>query len=167
MLLPVVALQTAVPPPDRISILIPVVNQRCPRATRARTDGDIIVCAERFPAQKLPLPSEAISPLPQPVNRDMNGVGALAAESAPCAARIGGCTVGVNVFGAATALVRGVQKLVAPNSCCEEPGEATNAGELVRAVGRGMTHAFRHKPDTSKRVPIALDEPDMQGRVLP
>lgn len=162
------AIQTAsASPPERISILVPVANEPCRRTEQPATDTDILVCAQRLPAQKLPLPQEATSPLPQPVNRDMTGMGALRAEGTPCAARIGGCQTGVDVFGAGTSVIRGIQKLVAPDSCCEEPGEATNAGKLVSDAGAGIARLFRKRPDKSRRVAIPLDDPPPTGRVLP
>ena len=150
--------------PAQHSILAPVADQPCVR----RRDGDeVVVCADPLPEQALPLPGEAVSTRPVPINRDMTGTGALNAEGSPCATKVGGCQAGLDVFGAGTALIRGVQKLVAPNSCCERPGEATNPFMLVGDVVGGAAKAGRRKPDKAKRVAIDLDEPVLAGRVHP
>ena len=62
-----------------------------------------------------------------------------------------------------------VQKIVAPSSCCEEPGEATNIGLLGKDVANGIARAFRKKPDKTGRVAIALDDPPVStaGKILP
>ena len=150
--------------PARMSILVPVADERC-----ARPHGDdIIVCGNPLPSQSLPLPNEAVSPRPVPSNPYMTGSGALAAQSTPCAARIGGCQAGVNMLGGGTALIRGVQKLLAPGSCCETPGEATDPMLLVRDMAGGVGRLFRGKPDKSGRVAIRLDDtPPATSRVLP
>ncbi|MBW6527130.1 hypothetical protein KZ813_09795 [Sphingomonas sp. RHCKR7] len=152
----------ATAPPERISILVPVADQRC---ARGHDDAEVTVCAGALPDQSLPLPAEATPPGPTPINRDLTGLGALHAEASPCATMQGGCTTGVNLLGIGTALVRGVQKLVAPGSCCEEPGEATDPGRLVRDVAG----AFRGGGGSPRRerVAIDLDEPDLTGRVRP
>ena len=152
------------PAPQRFSILVPVADQRC---TRTRAPDEIVVCADALPSQELPLPAEAVSTRPVPVNRDMTGVGALNAAATPCAARVGGCQVGMDLFGMGTALIRGVQKLVAPNSCCEEPGEGTSAGRLMLDTVAGVGKLTKGKPDRTGRVPIDLNEPVMTGRVAP
>jgi len=157
------ALQAAAPaaaPPERISILVPVANQRC---TRGRVEGEVVVCANAPPDQSLPLPAEAAPIGPAAVNPDRSGLGAMRAEATPCGATQRGCTTGVNLFGLGTALVRGVQKLVAPGSCCEEAGEATDPGRLMRDVAG----AFRGKQPKREAVAINLDEPDLRGRVRP
>jgi hypothetical protein len=165
MLILALALQAAAAPaPERFSILVPVADQPC---TRAKPDDDIVVCADALPAQTLPLPQEAVSPRPQPVNPYLTGTGALAAEGTPCAARVGGCQVGVDMLGMGTALIRGIQKLVAPNSCCEEPGEATSTGKLLGDVVSGVGKIGKHKPDKSGRVAIDLSDPVTAGRVAP
>lgn len=151
---------TVAPPPERISILVPVADQRCPRT---RADGEVVVCADAPGDQSLPLPAESAPIGPIAVNPDLTGSGALRSEATPCAAVQKGCTTGVNLFGLGTALVRGVQKLVAPGSCCEEAGEATDPGRLVRDVAG----ALRGKPSKRGVVAIDLDEPDMTGRVRP
>lgn len=157
------ALQAAAPaaaPPERISILVPVADQRC---TRGRVEGEVVVCADAAPDPSLPLPAEAPPIGPAAVNPNRSGLGAMRAEATPCGATQRGCTTGVNLFGLGTALVRGVQKLVAPGSCCEEAGESTDPGRLVRDVAG----AFRGKPPKREAVAIDLDEPDMSGRVRP
>ena len=152
------------PAPERFSILVPVTNQPC---TRSQAPDEIVVCADPLPSQTLPLPAEAVSTGPVPVNRDVTGMGALRAEATPCAGRVGGCQTGVDIFGMGTALIRGVQKLVAPNSCCEEPGEGTSAGKLVVDAVSGIGKLGKRKPDTAARVPIDLGEPVTTGRVSP
>lgn len=154
----------APPVPVRHSILVPVGTQPCVR--RGDTD-DVVVCADPLPDQALPLPDEAVSSRPVPVNRYMNGVGALNAQSSPCATIVGGCQSGLDMLGAATAALRGVQKLVAPDSCCERPGEATNPLMLVGDVAKGVSAPFRHAAPKAKRVAIDLDEPSLAGRVNP
>ncbi|MEE2916338.1 hypothetical protein [Sphingomonas ginsenosidimutans] len=152
--------------PARFSVLAPVANQPC---VRGRAPDEIVVCADPLPDQKLPLPHEVPSSLPQPVNRNADGMGALAAEGTPCAARVGGCQVGIDLLGMGTAAVRGIQKLVAPGSCCERDGEGTSTGMLVGDVIGGVARAFRPhaKAPKGERVPIDLAEPSMAGRVSP
>jgi hypothetical protein len=165
MLILALALQAAAAPaPERFSILVPVADQPC---GRRRPGEDIVVCADALPEQTLPLPQEAVSTRPVPVNPHMTGTGALNAEGTPCAARVGGCPTAVDMLGMGTALIRGVQKLVAPNSCCEEPGEATSVGKLIGDVVGGVGKIGKHKPDKSARVAIDLSEPVMTGRVAP
>ncbi len=127
----------------------------------AQTNGDqIVVCGKDVDAPRLPLPEERGPPdRPRPSNPDLTGIGALNASSAPCATQMGGCIVGVDLFGAATTLVRGVGKVISPGSCCDEPGESTNFFKLVGDAGKGVGRAFRKKPDKSNRVPIDLDDP--------
>ncbi|MGK6321875.1 hypothetical protein ACMGDM_02190 [Sphingomonas sp. DT-51] len=159
------ALQAATPaaaPPDRISILVPVADESC---TRDHRDGEreVVVCAGAVPDQSLPLPEEAAPPGPIPINRDRTGLGAARAEATPCGASQWGCTTGVDLLGFGTALVRGVQKLVAPGSRCEAPGEATDTRRLVHDIAS----AFRRKPVKGQRIAIDLDAPDLTGRVHP
>lgn len=164
------ALQVAASPPpaaatpDRFSILVPVRNQAC---IRSQAPDDIVVCGDPLPSQELPLPSEAVSSRPQPVNRDMTGTGALAAEGSPCGTVQRGCTTGVDVFGMGTALVRGVQKLISPGSCCEEEGEATNPVRLIADAASGVAKLGKRRLDKSDRMPIDLSEPVTTGRVSP
>lgn len=145
------------------SILVPVGNQPCTRPVA----GEVVVCADPMPAQDLPLPAEAVSTRAVPVNRDMTGVGALNAAASPCATRVGGCQTGIDVLGMGTALVRGVQKLVAPGSCCERDGEATSTGMLVGDIVGGVGRAGKRKPDRARREAIDLDDPVLSGRVHP
>lgn len=150
--------------PQRFSILAPVPTQPC---TRRTAEDEIVVCADPLPAQSLPLPGEAVSPRAVPVNRSVTGTGALAAEASPCAAVARGCQVGVDVLGMGTALVRSVQKLIAPGSCCEDPGEGTSTGQLVIDAGKGAAKLFGRRPDKRNRVAIPIDDPVTTGRVLP
>lgn len=163
MLIVALLLQAAGPPVVH-SILRPVDDQPCTRAVAA---DEVVVCAEPLPQQALPLPGEAVSPRPGPVNRDMTGVGALTAEASPCATRVGGCQTGLDVLGMGTALIRGVQKLVAPGSCCERSGEGTSAAMLIGDVVNGVARTARSRPDKTKRVAIDLNEPVLAGRVHP
>lgn len=149
MLLFILAQVAPVPPapPQRIDILA----SRCARPA----GDDVVVCGQRETA-RLPLPDERGPPdHPVPGNPDVSGTGALAMAANPCATLQGGCQAGVNIFGMATAAARLVGKIVDPNSCCDEPGQATNPGALIRdAAG-----ALRKKPDKSNRVAIDLDAP--------
>ncbi len=94
-------------------------------------------------------------------------MGALNAEDSPCATLVGGCQAGLDVFGMGTALVRGVQKLIAPGSCCEREGEATNPIMLVGDMVNGLGRSAGRKADRTRRVAIDLDEPVLAGRVRP
>lgn len=127
----------------------------------AQTGGDqIVVCGKGEQAPRLPLPGERGPPdRPMPSNPERTGIGALAAVPTPCAARVGGCQVGVDIFGGATTLVRGIGKIIDPDSCCEEPGESRNFIKLVSDAGKGVGRAFKKKPDKSNRVPIDLNDP--------
>lgn len=151
-------------PTDKFSILQPVGDQPCVRKTEK---DEVVVCADPLPAQALPLPEEAVSVGPRPVNRDMSGMGALRASSAPCAARLEGCQTGFNILGPAVALVRGVQSAIAPGSCCERPGEATDPFMLIGDAVKGVAKAGKRKSDQTKRVAIDLEEPVLAGRVHP
>lgn len=126
----------------------------CP--TRAKA-GEIVVCGDR---DRNAFEGPAAG---RGANREMSAGQALALQSTPCAARIGGCQVGVNVFGPPTMLVRVIQKLVNPNSDCCEGGDATNPLSLVRDAASGVKAAFKRKVDTSNRVPIPLDDPASTG----
>lgn len=121
----------------------------CP--TRAKA-GEIVVCGDRG---QNAFEGPAVG---RGANREMSGQQALALQNTPCAARVGGCQVGVNVFGPPTMLVRVIQKLVDPNSDCCEAGDATNPLALVRDAASGVKSAFKRKADTSHRVPILLDD---------
>lgn len=150
--------------PERMSILVPVPDERC---TRGRSD-DIVVCANALPSQTLPLPDEAVSDRPVSFNGYLTGRGALGAQATPCAARAGGCQTSVNVIGPGVALVRGIQKLIAPDSCCENPGESTSAGQLASDMFGGVKKLFRGKTDRSGRIAIPMDDtPPATSRVLP
>ncbi|MFK3889139.1 hypothetical protein [Sphingomonas sp. NPDC079357] len=165
MLIVAILLQAAAPSvTTRRSILAPVNNEPCVRSSE---QGEVVVCADPLPSQALPLPNEAVSPGPRPVDRNMTGIGALAAESGPCATRLDGCTVGVNILGPVVALVRGIQSVVAPGSCCERPGEATDPVMLIGDAVKGVAHAGKHKRGQLRREAIDLDEPVLTGRVHP
>lgn len=172
MLLMLLAAQAATPAPavapTSFSILVPVENERCARGKGQSEPGDIVVCGGRpLPSQKLPYPEQIVPDSPQPSNPDLRGTTAMALEETPCAGRSGGCAGGIDLFGAGTTLVRLARKAVAPGSCCEREGEATNIAMLGADIVKGVGHAFRKKPDTSKRVAIDLDAPQPTGRVLP
>lgn len=140
-------------PPQSFSIL----HEPC-----ASSGTEVVVCARK--PDRLPLPDERGPPDgPTPSNPDVTGTGALAPVA--CAARQRGCQVGVDVIGMGVAAVRLVGKLIDPDSCCEEPGEATNPVALVKdAIG-----AVRKKPDKAGRVAIVLDAPPapVAGRLSP
>lgn len=125
-----------------------------PCASARTGTADIVVCGKIAPSPRLPLPDERGPPdHPAPSNPYMNGTGALAAAEPVCAATIGGCPGGVDLFGGATFLVRAVGKAIDPNSCCDEPGEATNPAMLIRDIAR----VFKKK-DKRPRIPIPLDD---------
>ena len=158
----------AAPTPQRWSILAPVADEPCARRPGKDADGhDIVVCGNPLPSQKLPYPEQVVPDRPQPSNPDLSGRGALAAGGTPCSTHMGGCTVGIDLFGAGTALVRLAQKAVAPGSCCEDPGEGTNPGLLIKDVAGGIGRAFRKKSDTSNRVAIPLDDAPPKSVILP
>jgi hypothetical protein len=113
----------AAPPPERFSILL----QDCPRQTDAK--GDVVVCADSPNAQRLPLPDERVPSGPVVSNPNLTGIGALAAEGAPCAAVQRGCLVG---FGPP----------IVP---------------MVKGLVSAAKSAFAKKPDKSNRIPIPLD----------
>ncbi|MFV0624983.1 hypothetical protein ACBY01_13375 [Sphingomonas sp. ac-8] len=147
------ALQAAAPPaeaPTRWSILTE------PCASARTRDEDIVVCARVAPTPRLPLPDER-GPPDRPVasNPELTGIGALQASAPPCATLSGGCPSGIDLGSMGVALVRGVGKLIDPGSCCEEPGEATSVGLLVRDIGRGVKKIGRKK-DKRERIPIPL-----------
>jgi hypothetical protein len=120
---------------------------------------DIVVCGQgTAPNPRLgPDVDRGVPDHATPGNPDRSGMGALALTSAPCATRSEGCTTGIDLFGGGTALIRGIGKIIDPDSCCEEPGEATNPFKLVGDAVKGVGRTFRKKPDKSKRVPIPLD----------
>lgn len=136
-----------------------ILNDPCPSPV-GRKPEEILVCAKGAqPDPRLPLPGERGPPdRPMPSNPDVTGIGALNASIAPCATRSEGCTTGINILGGGTALIRGIGKLIDPNSCCEEPGEATNPVKLVGDAIGGVGRAFKKKPDKTGRVAISLDD---------
>lgn len=134
-----------------------------PCATARGGLNEIVVCGSAQDSPRLPLPAERGPPdHPVPSNPNVTGEGALAVATAgaPCAARVGGCQVGLDIFGAATFLVRAVGKAVDPNSCCDRPGEATNPGMLVVDAVKGVGRAFKKK-DKRPRIAIPLDDSPM------
>ncbi|MEH3103284.1 MAG: hypothetical protein PGN12_05200 [Sphingomonas phyllosphaerae] len=165
MLILAILLQTAAPlVPEKHSVLVPVAAQPCVR----KSDKDeVVVCADLLPSQALPLPDEAVASGPRPVNRDLTGIAALRSEADPCSATIWGCGAPLNLLGMGTALVRGVQKLVAPESCCERSREALDHYQLGRDVAAGIGRIGKHKPAKAPRETIDLDEPVLAGRVHP
>lgn len=159
------------PAPTRFSILQPIANEPCVRRGK---DGkalngpdDIVVCGKPLPSQALPYPNEAVPKGPVPSNPYLRGTGSLALESSPCASLSGGCQTGIDFFGGGTKIVRLIQKIVAPSSCCEDPGEGADPGRLAVDAVKGVGKAFRKKPDKSQRVAIALDAPPPTGTILP
>jgi hypothetical protein len=132
-----------------------------PCAGRPLRPDEVLVCGQRDGPEsaRLPLPGERGPPdRPMPGNPDVSGAGALALTSAPCATRSGGCTTGVDLLGGGTMLVRGVGKLIDPDSCCETPGEGRDPVGLVSDIAGAVKRGFARKPDKSKRVPIPLDD---------
>ncbi|USU11824.1 hypothetical protein NF701_15000 [Sphingomonadaceae bacterium OTU29THOMA1] len=162
MILLAIALQAAaVPlPPAPEPALLPVEtradgSQRwsimsCPTRQKA---GEIVVCGKR---DQNDFDGPAAG---RGANRDLSAANALALQATPCAARQGGCQVGVNILGPPTMLVRVIQKLVNPNSDCCEGSDATNPLSLVRDAAKGVKGAFAAKVDKSNRIPIVLDDP--------
>ena len=160
------------PAPTSFSILQPVGNEPCVR--RGKDDkpegepGDIVVCGKPLVSQKLPYPNEVVLDEPKPSNPYLNGTGAMAVEdSTPCSAVQRGCTTGIDIFGGGTQVVRLIQKAIAPNSCCEEPGEGSSIALLGRDAIKGVGKAFRKKPDKSNRVAIPLDDAPPKSVILP
>jgi hypothetical protein len=142
-----------------------ILADPCAAATSNR--DDIVVCGSTAAATpRLPLPAERGPPdRPMPSNGDLSGAGALAATASPCATLSQGCTTGVDIVGGATSVARLVGKAIDPDSCCEQPGEATNPVALVKDVGSAVGKIFRNKPDKSKRVPNLFDDlPAEEGR---
>ena len=133
-LLLILALQTVAPAPaqvptaapQRFSILVPIASEPCVR----QADSDATVCANPLPSQKLPYPEEIVPDHPVPSNPEMRAAGALAAQSTPCAARLGGCQVG---FGPP----------IVP---------------IIKGVAGLIGDALRKKPDKTGRVAIPLDD---------
>jgi hypothetical protein len=101
--------------------------------------GDIVVCGNGDSGNRLPLPDERAPAPGRGANPEVSGMGALALQSTPCAARLAGCTVG---FG---------------------PPLVPMAVAAVKA----LKGAFAKKPDKSGRVAIPLDDPAPVGRVMP
>ncbi|MBB5711734.1 hypothetical protein [Sphingomonas xinjiangensis] len=133
-----------------------------PCAGRPLRPDEVLVCGQRDGSQsaRLPLPAERGPPdRPMPGNPDISGAGALALTNAPCATRSGGCTTGIDLLGGGTMLIRGIGKLIDPDSCCETPGEGRDPVALVSDIGGAVKRNLAKKPDKSKRVAIPLDDP--------
>lgn len=131
-----------------------------PCAADGRGGEDVLVCGRRAAeTPRLPLPDERGPPdRPMPGNPDVSGAGALAMTSAACATQSEGCTVGIDLLGGGTALIRLIGKAIDPDSCCEEPAEAKDPIRLVSDIDASIGRAFKKKPDKSRRVPILLDD---------
>ncbi|WP_029624961.1 hypothetical protein [Sphingomonas sp. PAMC 26605] len=154
--------------PTAFSILQPVADEPCVRRGKPVGPDDIVVCGKPLPSQKLPYPNEVVPKGPVPSNPYLTGTGALAVEdSSPCATMQRGCTGGVQFFEGGTQVVRLIQKVVAPDSCCERPGEAKDFVMLAGDVAHGVGRAFKKKPDKSGRVAIALDDAPHPSVILP
>ncbi len=142
-----------------------------PCASAGGGQNTIVVCGKSAQDPRIPLRDERGPPdRAMPSNPELTGAGALALTQSPCATRSEGCTTGVNLFGGATFVARLAGKLINPDSCCDEPGEATNPIALAKDVGSAVGKVFRKKPDKSNRVPILLDDPvagDANPRPLP
>ncbi|SFP89197.1 hypothetical protein [Sphingomonas rubra] len=152
-LLLMILAQVAAPatPPQRISILA----RQCPDPV----GGEVVVCGKND-APRLPLPDERREP-----GEIVHHKGQASLDNGAGRCAVAGCQVGVDLFGMATAAARLVGKVVDPNSCCDEPGQGTSPGLLLRDVAG----AFRKKPDKSNRVAIDLDAPPppLAGRLSP
>ncbi|QIG81346.1 hypothetical protein [Stakelama tenebrarum] len=129
---------------------------------RTAAQDEIVVCGERAEGSaRLPLPGERAPPdRPMPSNPELSGRGALAATVAPCATRSQGCTTGINLFGAGTALIRGLGKLTGVDDCCEAPGEATNPFALVGDIGSALGLGGNDEPIAGERIAIPLGKVD-------
>lgn len=123
--------------------------------------GEVVVCG-RKDQNEFEGPAEG-----RGSNRELSGAKALALQSTPCAARLGGCQVGFNILGPPTMLVRAVQKLVNPKSDCCEGGDATNPLSLVRDLVGTAKKGSAAKVDKSNRVPIPLDDPAPVAEAIP
>jgi hypothetical protein len=176
MLLLLLAAQSAIPAaspaaaPTSFSILQPVPDEPCVRrGAKDSNPEDIVVCGQPLPSQALPYPNEVVLDEPRPSNPDLRATRALDLSTPSCATVQSGCNVGVNIFGGATQLVRLVQKAIAPDSCCERPGEASSLGMLLVDAAHWVGRAFRKKPDKSRRVSIPLEDPplDTSSRITP
>jgi len=145
------ALPATAAPPRRIDI----IARQCPEPV----GGEVVVCA-RPDAPRLPLPDERREP-----GEIVHYKGEAAMDSGAGACALRGCQVGVDLMGMATAIGRLVGKVVDPGSCCDQPGQGTSPGMLLRDVAG----VFRKKPDRSNRMAIDLDAPPPSptGRLLP
>lgn len=171
LLLAAQAATSAVPAPaapTSFSILQPVANEPCTRRGKTVDPSDIVVCGKPLPSQALPYPDEVVLNEPKPSNPYLTGAGAMAVEdSSPCATMQRGCAGGVQFFEGGTQVVRLIQKVVAPDSCCERPGESKDFLMLAGDVAHGVGRVFKKKPDKSGRVAIALDDAPRESVILP
>lgn len=168
MILLALALQAATAPRDPAPV-VPPVPQRFSILTAEcaspAPNGDIVVCKRGPDGQRLPLRDERDPAPGRGANPEVSGAQSLALQGTPCAARQGGCQVGVNILGPPVMLIRAITKLVNPaNECCEGDG-ATNPMGLARDAVHGVKGMFARKPDKRGRVAIALDEPAPSGRI--
>ena len=137
------ALQVSAATPQRFSIMVD------PCASASDDKGkDVIVCGHPDAiTPRMPLRDDRGPPdHPVPVNPDATGIGALAAESTPCAAHMGGCTVG---FG---------QPIVA------------KAIELAGYGLKGLKDSRARRRDGDRRVAIDLSDtpaPIPAGAIMP
>ncbi|WP_433908918.1 hypothetical protein [Sphingomonas yabuuchiae] len=135
-----IALQAApaAPPPgtERFSIL---TRDPCPPS--AGTEADILVCGRRLGNDRLPHDPDAPPAKPLMSNPDLTGAGALAAAGTPCAARQGGCQVGMDIL--------------------------TPALLLANEARIGISRIVDKMRDKSRRVPIALDDAGPRGHLEP
>ena len=146
MILIALALQAApaAPPPsnrtpqggERFSIL---TRDPCPPS--AGTETDVIVCGRRQADDRLTPIGDEPPAGAAPSNPEVTGIGAARASSTPCAARVGGCQVGVDRF--------------------------TPVMLLANEARIGVSKLADKSRDKSKRVPIALDGPGPQGHLEP
>ena len=148
---------TSAAAPERFSILAPVQTEPCKRQPPP-TPEEVVVCTTVIPTQRLPLPAERGPPdRPTPINPYLRPDVAMNATAAPCATVQGGCQIGVDMIGGGVAAVRLLGKLIDPNSCCDEPGQATNPVALVRDIAGSLRG--KKNVDKSNRVAIPLDDP--------
>lgn len=155
----ILSLQATAPAaaPERFSILAPAPTETCKRQPLP-TPEEVVVCATVTPTQRLPLPAERGPPdRPTPINPYLRPDVAMNAAAAPCATVQGGCQTGVDMIGGGVAAVRLLGKLIDPNSCCDEPGQATNPVALVRDIAGSLKG--KKKIDKSRRVAIPLEDP--------
>ena len=122
-----------------------ILAERC--APLLRDGREVVVCGDDASiSQRLPLPAEAVSENGKPSNPLVNGVGALAVEPTPCAARQAGCQVG---FGPPVGLIAG--------AAIKGIGDAIKDRKWAKARAR----------DGARRQLIDLDAAAPAGRIEP